>query len=208
MQEYREASSHEWNREARPSEVVFLAFFRARMISERQAPNVNGPVKKILIGVIGIALAALAVHWIRLTTASDETRIRWLLEEMEEGFNDSSASSVVSGLSEEFLEESERLEKHQIRQFLLYLFLRERDPETKEFRFRVRLHEPDIQVALPDAREATVRLRAEFLRLRNGKDRSWETTWEADIQAQLRKEDDGWKVHRSRHREVGGRRPF
>jgi hypothetical protein len=178
------------------------------MVSEKQRPNVNGPMKKILIGVIGIALAGMAVYWMRLATASEETKIRWLLEGMEEGFNDSSARSVVNGLSEEFLEESERLEKHEIRQFLLYLFFRERDPSTKEFRFRVRLHEPDIQVALPDAREATVRLRAEFLRLENGRERSWKTAWEADIEARLKKEDDDWKVHRSRHREVAGRRPF
>jgi len=135
---------------------------------------------------------------------SDSTRIEWLLNDMAAGFNASSASRTVGGLAEDFIEEHNRVEKDQLKAFLFQLFLSERDPTTKDFRYRVSLDSPRIEVD-PSGKSAKVSLLARFERLA---DKDWRNAWGVKIEAALEKKDGQWAVTRARHETTSGRRPF
>ena len=162
-------------------------------------------MRKSLVGITGIGVVCVVAYWIYVSLVSDSTRIRWLLDEMEDGFNASSARAVVSGLSKDFQEETSRVSSQDIRSFLVYTFLKERDSKTKEFRFRVELGEPQIEVQEPEKKEATVKVRAGFFERRGDR---WRVVWEVDIEGDLEKREEGWKIVRSRHATAEGKRPF
>ena len=161
-------------------------------------------MKKIALTLAAALIAWALGYWIYLLCASDSTRIRWLIEKMERGFNASSARATVSGLADGFVEETSGVEREEIHKFLLYLFFHERDPQTKEFKYRVELDPPEIDISA-ERKAATVKLAARFLERRGG---TWQATWEVGIDADLKKGNEGWRIVQSRHRTERGRRPF
>jgi len=162
-------------------------------------------MKKYLLILIGISACAALAYWVYLASASDDTRIRWLVADMLEGFNDSRAGRVVSGLSEDFSEDTVHVSREEIKGFLLQLFLTERDPETKEFRFKAEISDLQISVKGGDPPKASARLTATLLQKSGAQ---WASAWVVDVEAGLGKEDGDWKFFRSRHTSREGRRPF
>ena len=163
---------------------------------------------KALFWIIGLLLAGWIGYWVYLRLAPEETKIEWLLDGMAKGFNSSRAAATVEGIAEGFEEETAHVSRSDVHQFLLYLFLNEREPKTKEFRFRVKLGKPSISL-LPMEGDgqprAELKLDAEFLELQ-GQD--FKPAWQVSIEAELEKLPEGWRVLRSRHRSLSGKRPF
>jgi hypothetical protein len=169
------------------------------------AREVNGTVNRIVAAAAAVVLLLLLGYWLRVSLASDATRIRWLVEDMKESFNSSSARGVVGGLSKDFVDESTRAERIDIHQFLIYFFQKERDPTTKEFKYHVDIEQPEITVE-PEGRKASVRIQADF-RVRRGEERP--SIWQVEIQGQLENDDEeGWLIVRASHRTIAGKRPF
>jgi hypothetical protein len=159
-------------------------------------------MKKPVLVLVGIVACIAVVWWLYGALASDTTKIRWLIEGMAESFNDMSSGGTVKGLSEEFEEETSGATKPEVRTFLVYIFLKERDEETKDFLYRVELDPPRIDVK---GEKADVSLDARFFRKRG---EGWKSIWVVGIEAKLRKEDAGWRIHRSSHETREGRPPF
>ena len=158
---------------------------------------------RIARGVAGGIAGALIAYWISQAFLPEEARIRRLLRGMERDFNRERAGACTDGLADDFREETAGLGKEEIRQILLQAILSERDPETKSFRYRVRLADDGIRIRMdPEGgkkAEATVRARFDELR---GEKRT--LIWEVEIDGLLEKGDEGWNVKRSRHRTIAG----
>ena len=155
-------------------------------------------MKRIAVSALALVALAPGALWLRGLLASDATRIRGMLERMARGFNASSARRALGGLADDFREETSGMTKPEVHETLAYLFLAQRDPETKEFLFKVELGEPEIAISeAASPRTADLRVEAAFLRLAR---RSWESAWRVEIQAELEKRKEGWRVVRSRHR--------
>lgn len=154
-------------------------------------------MRRLVLVIIGIALLLLAILELRVRLASPETRIRWRIEEMVEGFNDARVSPCMKGVAEEWRDEGGRVDRSRLADGLRYTFFQEKDPKTKAFRFRVELEEELVIVLDPeDGESATVELLARFdcLRLEE-----WTPTWRVNIGAEMvEHEEDGWQVVRTR----------
>ncbi len=161
-------------------------------------------MKKTALIVIGIGAAWFLGYLVHRALLSEEARIRELMDDMAEGFNAGSPSAAMQGLDASFHEETSGATRAEIHQFLVWLYFNERDPKTKDFRFRVELE--DIEVLLgPEKQKADLKLRAVFLELRA---KEFKPVCEIDLEADLEKKDSGWRVLASRHTLVSGKRPF
>ncbi len=86
----------------------------------------------------------------------------------------------------------------------MWLYFNERDPKTKDFRFRVELEGNEVLLG-PEKQKAELKLRAVFLELRA---KEFKPVCEIDLEANLEKKEGRWKVLASRHKLVSGRKPF
>ena len=164
------------------------------------------PTKKVLIALAVLGLLGFGAYRLRLFLASEETRIRWLVESMADSFNERDAGDCVAGLAEDFREETVKLGKTEIHPLLVYLFFKEKDPKTGKFPFRIEVPRESLKVILgPEEGKASLELLARFHEDRGKGSR---LVWEALITADLLKKDGAWRVARSTHAPVSGKRPF
>jgi hypothetical protein len=162
-------------------------------------------MKRLLLGLLAVIVLYFLAHWLFVALASDETRIRWLLEDMAGGFNETNARAVVAGLAEDFKEETDGCDRNGVRLGLNHLFLTQRDARTREFPYRVEIGVESLRIAVDAAgRTARVELVARFHESRGEAAR---VAWEVRIEGELRKGDGGWEVIRSRHETAAGRMP-
>jgi len=135
--------------------------------------------------------------------ASDETRIRWVLEEEAEAFNGARMLTILDGFAPEYRDATTGLKRGELRAALLHVFQSRRDPATRRFLYRVELPEADLRVEVDgDTARATFRLR-----LHEGSGAGEELAWELDVAAELERRDGEWLVIGSRHETLHGGRP-
>jgi hypothetical protein len=155
------------------------------------------------------ALAVIALFFggraIVRAFASDETKIRWQLDSMAEGFNETRNGAVLAGLAPDFLDETHGADRQLVRAALARLFFESKDPVTKAFPYRVELPREalEIDVGSP-ANTATVELVARFFEKHAGEE---QVRWEIAVSAELVERDGEWLVQRSEVRTVSGRMP-
>jgi len=159
--------------------------------------------KAILLGTA--AAAVLLLLWLRGCFLSDEERVRQIILSMADGFNRSRAGQIVDPLAEGYVEETSRHDRTDVRGYLGVLFLTQRDPKTKEFRYRVEVENLSVTMDAEKPGKAQVVVVASFLALGA---RGYEPVWRVEVSASLDRTDDGWKVMRSTHRGLSGKRPF
>ncbi|HVR73604.1 MAG TPA: hypothetical protein VMT52_04705 [Planctomycetota bacterium] len=157
---------------------------------------------QILAVVVAVAAAGYALS---RALASDETRIRWLIEDTIEAFNDSRTGGTVEGLDADFREETAKLRRDEVKLIAIQLFLQERDPQTKDFRFRVEPGKLEVKIDPAAPLKASLTLVVEFLELRG---QTFVPGWTIEVDASLEKKDDGWKIVTSRHKTLKGKRSF
>ena len=155
--------------------------------------------RKILLSLLALAGLYLGVGLVVRFLASDETRIRWLIEQMEEAYNDGRPGSCVGPLARDWKHEGYSIDREMLLGGL-FQAARERDKETRQLRSRVEVDEDALEIAL-DGERATLATEAVFSRLRAGQ---WERTWHLRIQAELVDGDEGWKIVKSRHEDLSG----
>jgi hypothetical protein len=156
-------------------------------------------MRRVLLVLIGLAALVLAGQRLRVWLASDATRIRWRLEEMEEGFNETRLAPCMRGVAAEWRDTESRVDRALLADLLRSLFFHEKDPESGRFPYRVELEretlaiEPDPQA---DGR-ARVEVVVRFSALERG---AWSETWRVRVRAELAEDPDlGWQVLRSEH---------
>ncbi len=152
-------------------------------------------VKPLLI----LAAAVVAVLALRQALASEETRIRWRLESMMEGFNDTRLAPAMQGIGADWRDRTRRVDRPRLADGLRYLFLNEKDPATKRFPYRVELDRDTLAIELsPDDRtRAQVTFEALFHALKDGQ---WTPTWRLRISTSMHKHENlGWQLQESEH---------
>lgn len=155
----------------------------------------------LLVAVAAFA-AFFGVRAIVRALASDETKIRWVVEEMASGFDDTRTSRVLGGLSSDFLDETWGADRELVHAGLARLFFEEKDPETKRFLYRVDVPKDELAVEV-DGDTARVSLVARFYAVHGNRE---QLAWKARIEAALVKSKDGWKIRRSRSTSLEGAR--
>jgi hypothetical protein len=93
-------------------------------------------MKRLLAALALLALLILAGRAIVRWLASDETKIRWALEEMRDGFNETELAPVVDRLHPLFREEEHGVDVDKVEQALIAVYLGEIDSTTKSFALR------------------------------------------------------------------------
>ena len=158
--------------------------------------------------IFGVAAGVLLAYWLVFHAfVSDETRIRRVLQNSVDGFNDTHKKRCISALADDFREETTGLSRDMIGQRLVYLFLKEKHPDMNTFRYRIELVEDTLEIEVAEASPKTAKISvlARFSKMGKGE---FAPVWDVEIDGGMEKTSDGWKVKRSRHRGVSGKLPF
>jgi len=162
-------------------------------------------LKRFLLTALATVVLAFVGRMLVRAVASDETKIRWRLEAMAEGFNETSNNACTEGLADDFLDESYGADRALVRQALAYLFFHRKDPVTRGFLYRVELPPESMRIAVDEGGEtARLEMIARFFE-RNGA--AEEVAWETRIDAELVERDGEWLIRRSEHQTLAGRMP-
>ena len=162
-------------------------------------------MKRVLLGFLGAAVLFFAARAVVLALASPETKIRWRVEEMVDGFNRQRASPVLRGFSMEFRDESSNAGREMVHKAVTSLFFTEKDPETKAFTLRAEIPEDTLNVVVAeDPTSATV---SGVLIIHETKQGTERVLWRASFEGEMTLEEKGWRFRRSTHETVDGARP-
>lgn len=145
----------------------------------------------LLILLLGsIAFFAGSAVWRAL--ASPQTKIRWRIERMVDGFNAMRAQPVLDGVSREFRDQTGGgTSRDDLRQILAWLFLNEIDSQTGEFLWACEFDPQGLSISLaPEEDGAEVEVALRLLRRRGGEPQLF---WDAHLSGTLAKGEDGWQ---------------
>lgn len=156
---------------------------------------------------IGLVLAALffAGRWIVRALASDETKIRRVIEEMVDGFNDQRTSRVLDGIAQEFADMTSGADRATVREALFYVFFNEIDPTSKKFALHAELDESSLAIEVRDGEPATAKASVSIA-IQGLQGKPW---WNARVEGELQDLEGGWAWTRTtavNHAERSGSR--
>jgi hypothetical protein len=156
-------------------------------------------MRRILLVLIALSLVVLLAQRVRWWLASDATRIRWRLEEMEEGFNASRLAPCLRGVADGWRDADARVDRDRLADVLRSLFFHEVDPDSGRFLYRVELERETLEIETDPAGDGQARVQvvALFSTLQG---QAWSPTWRVRVRAEMAEdEDDGWQAIRSEH---------
>jgi hypothetical protein len=166
---------------------------------ERPEVPIFRGVKKPLSVLLALAALYLGGGLVIRLCSSDETKIRWLVEEMEEGYNTGSPGTTVGPLARTWHHDGSEIDR-QMLLGALFEAARDRDRETKRLRSRVEVDE-DAAVITVTGERATLAADAVFSRWVAD---AWKETWRVHFEAELVNGDGGWEIVQSRHQDQTG----
>lgn len=156
-------------------------------------------MRRPLLG-LGAAIALFVVgRWVALALVPETTRIRWRLESMCDGFNETRLSPCLSGIAPGWRHASDGLDRERLTDALRSLFFHERDPQSGRFPLRAEIEPDTLEITLDEQDEARAgaRLVGRFLVLEGG---AWSSAWRARLELELARDAErGWQVARSAH---------
>ena len=156
-------------------------------------------MKKILFALPALVVLYFGVRTARYALASDETRILWLLEQMEEAYNEGQAGRAVAPLDKDWRHQDLAYDKEDLRIGVFNIGREERDSDG-ERTSRVTLDDDGLTIAVTGD-GATVAAPVAFARREDGQ---WSDEWKAVVHADLARQDGGWRIVSSRHDDVEG----
>ena len=157
-------------------------------------------LRQILLGVVVLIVVIFAGRWLIRSFASDETRIRWLVEAMEEGYNDGRVRPCVDPLADEWTHAEYALDRETLKAALARRAMLERDQATKELLSQVEVDHDSVAVAV-EGTTASLTVDVLFRRQRAGE---WNEAWKLRIRAELEERDGDWTIVGSRHEDLEG----
>lgn len=156
-----------------------------------------------LLAVIGLYFGGRAL--VR-AFASDETRIRWVVDRMVEGFNDTRMNPILDGLDETYLDDTYGADRQLLRAAAASVFFQAKDPVTKKFLYRLEW-QPSAPLAIEARGDAPKRaqlgLELTFFR-RHGE--TEELAWSVHVDGTLEKQGGEWRFVRSDTKTKSGER--
>ena len=158
-----------------------------------------GLLKRLVLLLLAVVACSFLGRALYRALASDETKIRWMVRDMVEGYDEGDVGDCIGPFAEDWRHEGHEITRELLRGALLQTAL-ERDPATKQQLSSVDLDEDSLVVEV-DGASARVACEARFSRLRRG---AWEPAWTLRAEAELEKREEGWKIVRSRHQDVRG----
>jgi hypothetical protein len=132
--------------------------------------------------------------------ASDETKIRRVVEQMADGFDRTRMDPILDGLTRDFEDETSGASRQELREALAYLFFEAVDEHTKHFAYQVNVEVGRITV---DGTNAECAFVACFVDLRTA---GASPAWEIAVNANFTQGDDGWRIRRTKHTTKSGER--
>ena len=166
-------------------------------------------MRRIVTGLLLVFVLLFGIRWVSDLLSSDETKIRRMLEHMVEGFDDGQARQAISGLAEDWRHASGSESREDLRLFVLGESLRNRDRESKAFRWDAELLEDTLRIQVEEGAETAtleVELRLHELSGVVDGEKRWELRWHFRLDAQLIDGPGGWQIARSSHEDLEGRR--
>lgn len=160
-------------------------------------------VKRVLLGLAGLVLLALAGRALVRALASDETRIRWLVGDAVHAFNETHTKGCLAPLADEWRHQPYGVDRELLKAALVRVFFQAVDPETKAFLFEAEVDTDAMTVQVAeDGRTATIAGEALFSARRGD---ALDPTWRVRFSGELEKDPEkGWLVVRSAHENVEG----
>jgi len=158
----------------------------------------------LLLGIVAVGIAAYAGYRM---LASDETRIRWLLDDAASSFNNTHLAGCLEGFHLDYHDTTTtpKLDRALLSAGLRVLFLRHVHPKTKKFQLRVRVPAEDLTIQIDDGGEqAEARFTVDMEQQRQG---AWQSEWQLRVTAQMHKVDGDWRIQRSSHETTAGKPP-
>lgn len=159
-------------------------------------------MRKIALILAGLALTFLAGRAVICGMASEETKIRWLVQEEVEAFNATSISGCMEVFASEYQETTTGLYRADLQRVLLYVFQKFRDRDSREFLYQLVAPDELVDVVLRD--EAETEAEADFKVVLSERG---VPVWSIRVQAELFRGEDGWRIVSSQHSTVEGARP-
>lgn len=156
-------------------------------------------MRRVLLIAIALSLLALLGLRVRWWLASDATRIRWRLEEMEAGFNDARLAPCLRGVAADWRDADAGVDRERLADVLRSLFFHENDPDSGRFLYRVELERDGLAIEVEPEGEgrARVDLVARFSTLQGG---DWSPTWRVRLRVDMLEDAErGWQAVRSEH---------
>jgi hypothetical protein len=163
-------------------------------------------MKRPTLVLLGIVVVAVAGYGGYRMLASDETRIRWLLEDAASSFNDTHLGGCLTAFAPDYQDKTfSGMGRAQLAQALRSVFVARVDPKTRRFLFRVQIPEQDLTIKVAaNGKTAT----AQFtLHLEAQRQDTWKPVWELRVTAGLDKVSGDWRIQEASHETVGGQMP-
>jgi hypothetical protein len=149
--------------------------------------------RKLALAWCALTLLVLGGRWIYRALASDETKIRWRVEEMVDGFNDCKTGRVLDGLAKDFRDRVTGATRDDVQLALVQLFFERVDSRTHEFELEAELIADDLAIEVEDSepKQATATVHVSVRDRRNAAEPK--LFWDAHVSGRLEKRDDGWQ---------------
>jgi len=157
-------------------------------------------MKHVLFVLAASVMAFVLGRMVILAFVSDETKIRWLIQEMEEGFNDGDLSDCIGPLHTDWKHDGHSMNRDYLKGGLFQTFREERDRDTGRRTSKV---EVDLESFSVEVEDEQARFEVEALFSRFKRD-AWEETWHIRVFGDLEQGEDGWKITRTRHDDLSG----
>ena len=164
-------------------------------------------MRRILLGLAAAVVLFLVGRAIVRALVSDETKIRWMVEDMQEGFDRTRMDPILVAFAEDFSDETSGANRQDVRQALAYLFLTAKDPQTKAFPYRVEVEITKLAIDPGSGGEpgADCDLAARFFDLREHSGGEPEPAWVIAIASRWERGEYGWRIARTKYETKSGR---
>jgi hypothetical protein len=162
-------------------------------------------VKRVLFGFFAAMALFFVVRFGVHALASDETKIRWRIESMVDGFNRERAAPVMRGFHPDYRDASSDADRELVHSGIVSVFFRERDPETKRFRLRVEI--PRDTLSIEVAEDGSSAMASGVLTIFEQEQEGELVMWSTSFEGELQRGEDGFRFVSSRHETDEGERP-
>ncbi len=157
----------------------------------------------ILIAVVAVVIIAYQIYQALLP---EEARIRRMVFQIQDAFNEGEAGTISSYLTSDFVDHETGLGRDEVRLFLLQFFLQERQKGAPKILVEVAPEDIEIQLENKDPPAAELIVKARFfIQQQSGNPAPHGTIRFA---GHLKKPQGDWLISRSRHEILEGRMPF
>jgi hypothetical protein len=146
--------------------------------------------RRLVLVALALAIVFVFGRWVLRALASDETHVRWVVEEMIEGFNQAELRPVMAGLAPDYVDTSSGLHRNELREALIYSFFQDVDPRTHDYQFRAEMPPDGLVIEIGEPGHARVVAQIAFYtRVRPTE----ELFWDARVEGEMEERDEGWQ---------------